>query len=89
MLDNDKQVQAPPAIQTGQTPRSLTTQKDISIKSQHGGNLQSQAVGFVTAAGLTVTLLTQLSSKKQLTVLSLSLNGQNSKRDKFLLSDLS
>lgn len=64
MLDNDKQLEAPPAIQTGQTLRSLTTQKDISIKSQHRGNLQSQAVGLVTAAGLTVSLLTQLSSKK-------------------------
>lgn len=72
VLDIGKQVQAPPAIQTGQTLRSLTTQKDISIKSQHGGNLQSQAVGLVTAAGPTVTLLTQLSSKKQLAVLPLS-----------------
>lgn len=75
MLDNDKQVRGPLAIQTGQTLRSLTTQKDISIKSQQRENLQSQAVGLVTAAGRTVTLLTQLSSKKQLTVLSLSLNA--------------
>lgn len=89
MLDNGKQVQAPPALQTGQTLRSLTTQKDISIKSQHGGNLQSQAVGLVTAAGPTVTLLTRLSSKKQLAALSPSTNAQNKKRDELSLSDLS